>query len=87
MSVGPSGGWGGGGSGCGGQQASAGPVDPQLKSEASAAALAAYRETNPAEKDVAVRVSDYGCHVQVDIEKSGRIVKSYAYQDGKVFDN
>ncbi len=78
---------GGGGSGCGGDQAAAGPVDPQLKSEASAAALDAYGKTNPAEKDVAARVSDYGCHVQVDIEKGGRIVKSYAYQDGEVFEN
>ena len=76
-----------GGGGCGGQQAVAGPLDPQLKSEASSAALDAYRKTDPAEKDVAAQVTDYGCHVQVDIEKGGRIVKSYAYQDGKVFDN
>ena len=76
-----------GGSGCGGQQAAAGPVDPKLKSEASAAVLAAYRKNNPAEKDVAARVTDYGCHVQVDIEKGGKIVRSYTYQNGSVIDN
>lgn len=76
-----------GAGGCGGQQAAAGPLDPQLKSEASAAALDAYRKTNPAEKDVAAKVTDYGCHVQVDIEKDGRIVQSYSYQDGNVIDN
>jgi hypothetical protein len=78
---------GAGGGGCGGKQAAAGPLDPQLKSEASAAALDAYRKTNPAEKDVAAQVTDYGCHVQVDIEKGGRVIRSYSYQDGKVTDN
>jgi hypothetical protein len=78
---------GGCGGGCGGQQTAAGPVDPQLTSEASAAALAAYRKTNPAEKDVTVQVTDYGCHVQVDIEKGGKIVRSYTYQNGSVIDN
>ena len=75
------------GGGCGGQQAAAGPLDPRLKSEASAAALASYRKTNPAEKDVAAQVTDYGCHVQVDIEKGGKIVRSYTYQNGSVIDN
>jgi hypothetical protein len=84
------GGGGCGGSGAGGrggQQAAAGPLDPKLKSEASAAAIAAYRKTNPAEKDVTAQVTDYGCHVQVDIEKGGKIVRSYTYQNGIVIDN
>lgn len=85
---GSAGGCGGrGGDGCGGKQATAGPLDPQLKNEASAAALNAYRKTNPAEKDVAAQVTDYGCHVQVDIEKGGKVVRSYSYQDGNVIDN
>jgi hypothetical protein len=76
------------GSGCGGKQVAVGPLDPQLKAEASGAALAAYRKTNPAEKDVvAAQVTDYGCHVQVDIEKRGKVVKSYSYQDGQAFEN
>lgn len=80
-------GGGGSGGGCGGQQATAGPVDPKLKSEAAAAALEAYRKTSPAEKDVTARVTDFGCHIQVDIEKDGRAVRSYTYQNGTVIDN
>jgi predicted nucleic acid-binding Zn ribbon protein len=80
-------GCGGKGGGCGGQQAATGALDPQLKSEASTAALDAYRKTHPAEKDVAAQVTDYGCHVQVDIEKGGKIVRSYIYQNGSVTDN
>jgi len=76
---------GGGGAGCGTKQS--GPLDPRLKNAASAAALAAYGKTNPAEKDVAAQVTDYGCHVQVDIEKDGKVVRSYSYLDGKVVDN
>lgn len=78
---------GSGGGGCGGKQAAAGPLDPQLKSEASAAALDAYRKTNPPARDVTARVTDFGCHVQVDIEKSGKVVRSYSYLDGNVIDN
>jgi DNA-directed RNA polymerase subunit RPC12/RpoP len=74
-----------GGGGCGTKQA--GPLDPKLKSEASAAALDAYRKINPTEKDVAAQVTDYGCHVQVDIEKNGQVVRSYSYQGGNVIDD
>jgi hypothetical protein len=74
-----------GGGGCGTKQA--GPLEPELESKASAAALAEYRKNNPAEKNVKARVTDYGCHIQVDIEKGGRVVWSYSYLDGKVVDN
>jgi hypothetical protein len=74
-----------GGGGCGTKQA--GPLDPELESKASAAALAEYRKNNPAEKGVKATVTDYGCHIQVDIEKGGKAIWSYSYQDGKVIDN
>ena len=74
-----------GGGGCGGKQA--GPLDPELESKAGAVALAEYRKKNPAEKEVEARVNDYGCHIQVDIEKGGKVIWSYSYQDGKVTDN
>lgn len=83
--AGAGGGCGGGGAGCGTRQS--GPLDPGLKSAASAAALAAYQKTNPNDKDIAAQVTDFGCHVQVDIEKDGKVVRSYSYLDGKVFDN
>ena len=75
---------GGGCGGCGGSRTSAGPVTPELKETASAAALDAYHKTNPAGKGVEAQVNDYGCHIQVDIEQDGKVVKSYAYQDGEV---
>lgn len=77
---------GGGAGGCGTKQGS-GTLDPELESKAGAAALAEYRKKNPAEKEVEARVTDYGCHIQVDIEKGGRTVWSYSYQDGSVTDN
>ena len=58
-----------------------------MKSKAGAVALAEYRKNNPAEKEVEARVNDYGCHIQVDIEKGGKTIWSYSYQDGKVTDN
>ena len=75
----------GGAGGCGTKQGS-GTLDPELKSKASAAALEAYLETHPAEKGLGAKVTDYGCHIQVDIEKEGKIVASYSYSDGKVFE-
>jgi hypothetical protein len=74
-----------GGGGCGGKQA--GPLDQELESKAGAAALAEYRKKNPAEKEVEAKVTDYGCHIQVDIEKGGKTIWSYSYQDGNVTDN
>ena len=59
-------------------------MNPELKEKASAAALDAYHKTSPPGKNVTVQVNDYGCHIQVDIEQDGKIVKSYAYQDGAV---
>jgi hypothetical protein len=75
----------GGGGGCGGNRTS--EVAPELKSKASTAALAKYREINPTGQDAQAQVTDYGCHIQVDIERAGRVVKSYTYQDGQAFEN
>jgi hypothetical protein len=83
-------GGGGGGEdrgGCGLSPSTAGPVAPELKEKATAAALAEYRKTNPAGQGLEARVTDYGCHIQVDIERGGKVVKSYAYQDGQAFEN
>ncbi len=75
---------GGGGGGCGGNSTSGSEAAPELKSKASAAALEAYRKVNPAAQDAQAQVTDYGCHVQVDIAQKGKVVKSYTYQDGTV---
>jgi len=72
--------------GCGGQSAAPRSIDPKIESEAQKAALEAFQKSNPAEKNVAAKVTNYGCHIQVDIQKEGRAVKSYTYQEGKVFE-
>ena len=73
--------------GCGGQSAAPRQIDAKIESEAQKAALEAFQKSNPADKNVAAKVTDQGCHIQVDIQKEGRAVKSYTYRDGKVFDN
>ena len=55
-----------------------------MKNKAGASALEAYRKANPGEKGLETEVTDYGCHIQVDIQKGGKIVKSYSYRDGAV---
>ena len=72
--------------GCGGQSATPRQIDPKIESEAQKAALEAFQKSNPAEKNVAAKVTNYGCHIQVDIQKEGRVVKSYTYQGGKAFE-
>lgn len=62
-------------------------LDPRIESEAKKVALDAYYKANPSEKEVTAKVTNYGCHIQVDIQKVGRIIKSYIYQDGKVLEN
>jgi len=77
----------GGSGGCSGKQSLGGrPVDPDTESQAKKIALEAYRKTNRSEQAVIARVTDYGCHVQVDIHREGKIEKSYTYQGGRVFE-
>ncbi|HSR13442.1 MAG TPA: SurA N-terminal domain-containing protein [Thermodesulfobacteriota bacterium] len=66
-------------------QASGSKPNPKPEKEAERAALEAFRKDYPRESGVTAVVRDYGCHMQVDILKEGRILKSYSYQGGKVF--
>jgi hypothetical protein len=61
-------------------------MDSQTESEAKKAALEAFQKGHPADQGVSARVTDYGCHIQVDIQKEGKVVKSYSYQGGKAFE-
>jgi hypothetical protein len=70
-----------------GQGPSGRTLDPKMEKEAQRLALEAYQKVNPSEQGVTAKVTDYGCHVQVDIQKEGKVVKSYIYQDGKVFED
>jgi hypothetical protein len=70
----------------GAQPGPSGPVDSGIEKQAEKAGLEAFQKSNPGEKGITAKVTDYGCHVQVDIQKDGRVVKSYSYQRGKVFE-
>ncbi len=72
--------------GPGGQPGTVRSIDPKTEKEAQRAGLEAFQKTNPSEKGVTAKVTNYGCHIQVDIRKEGRIVKSYSYQGGKAFE-
>ncbi len=72
---------------CGGRTPAGKPVDPNTEGAAKKAALEAFLKAHPSEKGLTAKVIDYGCHIQVDIQKEGRVVKSYTYQGGKVFEN
>lgn len=72
--------------GCGGQRGAAGPLDPKIEAEASKAGLEAYSQAHPGEQGASAKVTNYGCHIQVDIQKEGKVVRSYTYQGGKCFE-
>jgi hypothetical protein len=74
-------------SGSSGRPRAGGRVGPETEKEAQRLALEAYRKINPSGQGITAKVTDYGCHMQVDIRKEGKVIKSYIYQDGKVFEN
>lgn len=68
--------WGRGGS------SSAGGSAPDLQS-LEQAALDLYRQQTGDTGPVQVQVRDFGCHLQADVYKDGRLVKSYTYRYGQ----
>jgi hypothetical protein len=69
-------------SGCGGG-GRAGPLDPKIEKEAKAKALE-YYEKKTQKKGASARVTNFGCHIQVDIIEEGKVVVSLAYNQGEV---
>jgi len=70
----------------GGRGGIGGPVNQQTEEEAKKVALDAFRKSYPPGSEVTAKVTNYGCHIQVDIQKEGKIVRSYTYQGGKAFE-
>ncbi len=86
--------WSGDGCGCcnrnagqapkaGAKKADSGAVSAEKKAAASQAGLEYWRKKY-GDEDVNVDATDFGCHVQIDIIKNSRIVKSLSYQNGKI---
>ena len=70
------------GSGCGGG-GRARPPDPKIEKEAKAKGLE-YYEKKTQKKGASARVTDFGCHIQVDIIEDGKVVVSLTYKQGEV---
>ncbi|MDI6893670.1 MAG: hypothetical protein QME70_03480 [Bacillota bacterium] len=60
----------------------AGGSGPDLKA-LEQAALEVYREQTGDTGPVRVQVRDFGCHLQADVYKDGRLVESYIYRYGQ----
>ncbi len=72
----------GSGGGCGGGgRASA--LDPKIEKEARAKGLE-YYEKKTQKKGASARVTNFGCHIQVDIIQDGKVVVSLTYRQGEV---
>jgi len=68
-------------SGCGGGRAQ--PLDPKIEEEAKAKALE-YYEKKTQKKGANARVTNFGCHIQVDIIEDGKVIISLTYKQGEV---
>jgi hypothetical protein len=69
-------------SGCGGGS-TARSLDPKLEQEAKAKGLEYYQKKTQ-KKGANAKVTDFGCHIQVDIIEEGKVALSLTYRDGEV---
>lgn len=69
-------------SGCGGG-GKAGPLDPAMEQEAKSKGLE-YYESKTRKKGAEAKVTDFGCHIQVDIIEGGKVVLSLTYNGREV---
>ena len=68
--------------GCGGS-GRAQPLDPKIEQEAKAKGLE-YYEKKTQKKGAGAKVTNFGCHIQVDIIEDGKVVVSLTYNQGEV---
>lgn len=69
-------------SGCGGG-GKVRPLDPGMEQEAKSKGLE-YYERKTQKKGAEAKVTDFGCHIQVDIIESGKVVLSLTYNGREV---
>ena len=69
-------------SGCGGG-GRVQPLDPKIEEEAKAKGLE-YYEKKTQKKGASAKVTNFGCHIQVDIIENGKVVSSLTYNQGEV---
>jgi D-Tyr-tRNAtyr deacylase len=68
-------------SGCGGGRSQS--LDPKIEKDAKAKGLE-YYEKKTQKKGASAKVTDFGCHIQVDIIEDGKVVVSLTYKQGEV---
>ena len=68
-------------SGCGGGRAQ--PLDPGIEKEAKAKGLE-YYEKKTQKKGADAKVTNFGCHIQVDIIEDGKVALSLTYNQGEI---
>jgi len=68
-------------SGCGGGRAQ--PLDPKIEADAKAKGLE-YYEKKTQKKGASARVTNFGCHIQVDVVEDGKVVVSLTYNGKEV---
>jgi len=68
-------------SGCGGGRAQT--LDPKMEQEAKAKALEYYQRKTQ-KKGAEAKVTNFGCHIQVDIIEGGKVIVSLTYRQGEV---
>ncbi|OGP57529.1 MAG: hypothetical protein A2162_12185 [Deltaproteobacteria bacterium RBG_13_52_11b] len=71
-----------GSGGCGGG-GKAQSLDPRIEQEAKAKGLE-YYEKKTGKKGADTKVTDFGCHIQVDIIEDGKLILSLTYRQGEV---
>lgn len=59
------------------------PLDPKIEQEAKAKGLE-YYEKKSQKKGATAKVTNFGCHIQVDIIEDGKVVVSLTYREGEV---
>ncbi len=70
------------GGGCGGG-GRAQPLDPKIEKEAKAKGLE-YYEKKTSKKGASAQVTNFGCHIQIDIIQDGKVVASLTYNNGDI---
>jgi hypothetical protein len=70
------------GGGCGGG-GKAQPLDSKIEQEAKAKGLE-YYEKKTLKKGAGAQVTNFGCHIQVDIIQDGKVVASLTYNNGEI---
>jgi hypothetical protein len=70
------------------------PANPQtgpalnqgIEKDARDKAIKQYQDTYGKKEGITANVTDYGCHIKIDVYEKDKLVKSYIYQQGNVFE-